>query len=350
MSRIAELTGFSGKVQPVWGGHRSRSTMGGNRSLQFLLTSTPLPDADDPHWLPRLMERRFAASAHHHHTLVDRPEAADAIIFFEMMQKQPAGDLLSSKLRTHPWVREFPEKCYVADNSEMPAGWLPGVYTSMPAPRFDPRCFRAMGFPVGTNPLVGQREHERTLVPHRLCSFRGANQPGVRAAILSHGGWPEDFEIRRTEFLGNWRPDVDREYRKAYVDSILGSRFVLCPRGYATSTFRMYETMQLGRVPVVLSDDWVAPSGPDWGSCSVRVAERDWASLPDILGGADSSWPQLAANARTVWEQWFSNRAHVWRILDWIAEIATGPHPADRASRERWRHKEFIIASLRGKA
>ena len=73
------------------------------------------------------------------------------------------------------------------------------------------------------------------------------------------------------------------ESRARYVGSIKDSAFVLCPRGGGTSTFRLFETMMLGRVPVILSDQWVPRVGPDWESFSLRVMERDVSKVPRLL-------------------------------------------------------------------
>ena len=43
--------------------------------------------------------------------------------------------------------------------------------------------------------------------------------------------------------------DVDR---RVYLTEMRDSAFVLCPRGLAPGTHRVYEAMQLGRAPVIL--------------------------------------------------------------------------------------------------
>jgi len=319
----------------------------GGGQVKFLLTSTVRREAEDPHWCPKLMAQRYSERAEPVHTLVDEPEEADAIVFVEPVCVDAEEGILCHELRAHPWVRAHPAKCFVADVGESPVGWLPGAYTSMPRSRFDPSRFRAMGFLMSTNPLVGERAHERHRTPRRLCTFRGARMPGVRASLLEHAGWGEDVEVVETPFLENWVPGDKLAYRNAYVDSILDSRFVLCPRGYATSTFRMYEAMQLGRVPVVLSDAWTAPRGPDWDTCVLRVAEAEWSRLPAILRAAEPRWASMAEQARSAWEEWFSDRAHVARVLDWIAELARGPRPDEREVRARWRVLEFVAENVR---
>lgn len=321
--------------------------------MNLVFTSTPFPNAGRPLWCPELMADRYRRLPHPQHVLVDDAEVADAILFFEPSRNDEQEEVLRSTLRAHPWVERYPHKTFLVDSTEKPLGWLPGVYTSMPRERFDRTRFRAMGYLVSTNPLVSEHAYESDREPRRLACFWGARMPGVRTALLNHEGWPADFEVVATEFQGNWlrcESDADKRrqerYRSAYINAVLDSRFVLCPDGYATSTFRMYEAMELGRVPVVLADQWVAPSGPDWDACTLRVAEADWSSLPSLLGAAEHRWPDMASCARETWERWFSPEAHVARILEWLVELMAGPRPDERELRKRWPKQEFIARRM----
>ena len=314
--------------------------------MKFLFTSTPFPTGKSPYWCPELMTQRYLAKKRRDHELVDNPEEADAIIYFEPSGRDEREEILRAILRSQAWVQKYPNKCFVADCSASPIGWLPGVYTSMPANRFDPERFRAMGYLVSTNARVSERSDDRARPASCLCSFRGARMPGVRATILDRARWGADFDIIETPFLENWSRGDNLAYQDVYVDAILDSRFVLCPRGYAASTFRMYEVMELGRVPVVLSDLWVPPSGPDWNSCVLRVSEEDWRDIPRIVRAADVRWKAMAARARQTWENWFCDELHIERILEWIATLAGGARPDEREARARWPVQEFVAASL----
>lgn len=49
------------------------------------------------------------------------------------------------------------------------------------------------------------------------------------------------------------------ELRREYIQNILRSDFVLTPRGDANMAVRFYETLALGRIPVVIDTEWVLP-------------------------------------------------------------------------------------------
>jgi hypothetical protein len=91
-----------------------------------------------------------------------------------------------------------------------------------------------------------------------------------------------------------------------YAAAIRRSKFVLCPRGHGTSTFRLYETLSAGRVPVVLSDEWLPPPGVAWDTCIVRIDERSASRLVHVLEQAEAAWNEKAHAARRIWRQHFA--------------------------------------------
>jgi hypothetical protein len=46
-----------------------------------------------------------------------------------------------------------------------------------------------------------------------------------------------------------------KEFTTKYAEAIQDSQFVLCLAGNGPATYRYFETMEMGRVPVVLSDE-----------------------------------------------------------------------------------------------
>jgi hypothetical protein len=93
---------------------------------------------------------------------------------------------------------------------------------------------------------------------------------------------------------------------RRYADLCANSKFILCPRGIGTSSLRLFETLQAGRVPVIVSDDWVPPRGPDWPRFAVFVAEDRIADIPAVLEAEEEHWAQKSALARQAWEDFFA--------------------------------------------
>src|SRR2546423_4170060 len=49
-----------------------------------------------------------------------------------------------------------------------------------------------------------------------------------------------------------------RDYWRRDGEICKASKFILCSRGVGTSSVRLFDTMRMGRVPVILSDQWLS--------------------------------------------------------------------------------------------
>ena len=156
-----------------------------------------------------------------------------------------------------------------------------------------------VGQSVGTTPAGATGEFRY------LFSFQGNLTSRTRGRLFATAWNRDDVLVERTQPI--WTDTAGHtELKKHYADILDASRFVLCPRGIGTSTFRLFETLQSGRVPVILSDDWVAPAGIDWDAISLRVREADIGRLAEICEANLQRWPGMAGQARQTWERWFS--------------------------------------------
>ena len=112
-------------------------------------------------------------------------------------------------------------------------------------------------------------------------------------------------------------------YMKKYADLTMNSKFVLCPRGVTPSSLRLFETMLMGRVPVIISDQWVEPEGPNWNEFSIQVPESEIHRIPDLLAGRESKAQEMARAAREAWENWFSVEVSFHRVVESCRRIST---------------------------
>lgn len=207
-------------------------------------------------------------------------------------------------------------KVYLFSQDDSPLMWAPGVYASAGSRR-DDRLVRG-GFYVPHH----HREHPdfaRRLEPNLvendlLWSFVGsvATCPRVRGALMyldDPRACAEDTERWHTKLRWGWAENPDSGAQTAF-DRYLGilqrSAFVVCPRGAGASSIRIFEAMQAGKCPVIVSDDWVPPAGPDWSACSIRVPESEVGRLPDILRAAEAGAAALGKAAREAWLEHFS--------------------------------------------
>jgi hypothetical protein len=247
------------------------------------------------------------------HALTDDPRAADVIIFFE-----PDDQCLARDVRSHPYARQYPDKTFLFDPSDRVIPFLPGIYASIERHRYDPSRVRSGFYPsVFDHDWIPCRPDAPP--PKWLFSLVGdirgipvreaiAKLVHPRAFIRDTGDAPENADGHPAEFYERFH----RDFGAVMTDSA----FTLCPRGAGTSTFRVFETMKAGRVPVILSDDWVPPEGPAWPSFSLMIPERDVWRLPRLLEEREAVAPAMGALARREWELWCSEPVCFHRIVE----------------------------------
>ena len=287
----------------------------------FLLSATPKDDQTDFNRAPLREARKCAELDRFHvHALTDDPEAADLIIFVEFY----GGGWFFERVRAHPFVRRYREKCFLFCANPFVIPLLPGVYTGVEKRWASART--RPGFYLGRLhsdfTTYSPPKHD---LPY-LFSFMGSirNAP-IRSnlATLSH---PRSFFQNTTEeFDRALNRKMDREevlaYERRYAELTKASKFVLCPRGLSASTVRLFETMRMGRVPVILSDGWVAPEGPHWKDFAIQIPEREFARIPRLLEEREPEAVAMGERARQEWERWFSDEVLFHRLVELCLDI-----------------------------
>jgi hypothetical protein len=184
---------------------------------------------------------------------------------------------------------------------------FPGLYTSLRRYLFSGQRHRTGCYMQSFNEFVGPDPGQKIDTLRYLFSFQGNFTSHTRGRLLATTFGRDDVLIERTQpFWANVGNEDLRGFKQQYAETMRASRFILCPRGIGTSSFRLFETMHSGRVPVILSDSWVPPSGIDWQACSLRLPEKDIARVPEACLAALPRWEGMAREAHRVWQQWFS--------------------------------------------
>ncbi len=287
----------------------------------LLLSATPAEDDNGEHLRPvRGLEESAARDKFGAHTLTENAAEADVILFAE---NYGAGWYFE-RVRAHPFTRRYREKCFIFSLNPFVIPFLPGVYTGID--QQDATTRTAAGFYVGQPPNEFATYTPPAAELTWLYSFMGSlrNAP-VRQELarLSHPRGLVQDTAADFERLLNWKmsPEERQEYHRRYAELTQASKFVLCPRGVSASSIRLFETMRMGRVPVILSDDWRPPAGPTWDTFSIRVKEANVKDLPRLLEQRESAAAAMGEQARAVWEDWFSEEAAFHRVAEYCLEI-----------------------------
>jgi hypothetical protein len=183
------------------------------------------------------------------------------------------------------------------------------------------------------NPYIaGYQAAAAAVEPSRLGVFNGAASHPVRSRLLALAPAFARAGIRVTEtptckFNADPANPALRPDQVSYISSILDAKFSLCPRGTGTGSFRLQESLALGRAPVIISDDWVPVRGPDFDSCALFVREAKIAQLPALLAAHAPRWREMGRAAREVWAEYFAPRHSCHRALDQLADLARNRKP-----------------------
>jgi hypothetical protein len=79
--------------------------------------------------------------------------------------------------------------------------------------------------------------------------------------------------------------------------------------------------MQLGRCPVIISDQWVPIADVDWRNFAIIVPEREVKSLPKILAAREAEAVDLGTRARIAWEKNFTSEQRFLLTFNRVIEV-----------------------------
>ncbi len=274
------------------------------------------------------------------HSTVDDPAAADVILFPDChLLQRDSG--LHSFLSTRV-AREHPGKLAVYNERDSPWCRLPGLYVSMPAGTFRPQWQIAAAYNL-SGEISSLLEDPRTPPDADLLfSFVGGLTHRCRKQIFSLASRRAHVEC--TDGFNFFDPGSERyhERRRQFAETVFRSKFVLCPRGAGTSSIRLYETLAAGRVPVVLSDRWVPPVGPDWEKFSIRWPQSSVPALPEMLERMEPRAEEMGRLARRAHDEWFAPDVVLTRQFDQLEALiashafSTFPAHGDTRSHVYW--------------
>lgn len=264
--------------------------------------------------------------------LASSPESATLVLFVESEDISPGA--------VHPLYRRFPERCYGYSAQIAPYGLLPGSYTGMS--KWRNLLGRYVNYGYVGQETVKERVSEASLdleAPRRyLFSFMGGSTAWVRKRLYKQAFTRADVHIEDTSSFHNWsRSQKENEAgRIRYYQTILESKFVLCPRGAAPSSIRLYEVMELGRVPVVLADAWIANPLVDWESFAVFVREKDLDTLEARLTALEERAEEMGCRARAAWEAHFAPERQFEELVRCLSLISLQRKLSERWVRPFW--------------
>lgn len=248
------------------------------------------------------------------HRVCDNPEDADVILFAE--HHPPQDPYFFQVLRTDIY-KKFKNKCFIYHDNPKVLPLLPGVFPSIEKRYFYPELMLPGPYiaRLCANDEITFLEEKPK--PEFLFSFIGASiTHEVRKEILQLEH--ESCFLKDTSGQNSWEldPIEKQSFESEYAQVSLASQFVLCPRGMGPNSYRLFETMEMGIAPVIISDEWVPIEGPLWEEFSIQVSEAEVRKIPFLLEERRHMAAEMGGKARKAWEEWFSKEVCFHHIAE----------------------------------
>ena len=137
--------------------------------------------------------------------------------------------------------------------------------------------------------------------------------------------------------------DFDRMQmtRLEFVQNLVESDYILCVRGAGNFSYRLYETLCCGRIPVFINTDCVLPYdfAIDWSKYCVWVEQTELPSLADKVAEfhrnlSPEDLEDLQHNCRKLWEQWLSPQGFFANFFRHFQTMQSRPSSASQQERE----------------
>lgn len=155
-------------------------------------------------------------------------------------------------------------------------------------------------------PLIGSgfkeiEKRERDI----FCSFVGSNTHPLRVEVAKSVGEKEGFYYR----MKGWEKSISQEDEIHFKEMMERSIFSLCPRGYGPTSFRMYEAIQAGSIPVYVYDKLWIPyeQSIDWEEFAVLIPPEKVPDIEQILRSISPEQQEFMRNkCLELYEEWFT--------------------------------------------
>ncbi len=278
-----------------------------------------------PLWFAELLKTEHTAL-----TTVKSPEDADFILFPEYLdalldQVGVKGARLF--LQELPFFKDYEEKHLFFSNHDnaVPLGFT-SVFFQTSVNRFnrDPHVAAIPYPPEWTNDELLHFELSRI---RYLTSFNGNIASSLIRSELVLAVLQEQrlsvFADPLPGFHCHQSEEVQQARRLSYLQTLAESLTVLCPRGEGLNSIRFFESMALGRIPVLVSDSCLLPFEDDinYSECTFKISEADIPRAGTILAdwiaaSGEERLLGMCRRARAVWEQHFSAHGIQQHIID----------------------------------
>ncbi|MGB0664746.1 MAG: exostosin domain-containing protein [Pontibacterium sp.] len=175
---------------------------------------------------------------------------------------------------------------------------------------------------------IGSREKRAVIAKQDLeeGNYYGFHTSAIRSKALrvlmkSHRV-VSNFQIFQGFYVLN-SDEKQEQARQNMLNNILESDYILCVRGQGNFSYRLYETLCSGRIPVFIDTDSELPFEDqiDWRSIAVWVDQRDIERVGDKVAEfhdnlSPDEFNALQLKCRETWVEWLSPEGYFKKLKE----------------------------------
>jgi hypothetical protein len=249
---------------------------------------------------------------------------ADAFLFMTHgLELQEIPGILN-----HPLIKQYPDKCFLWCDRDIPAAVLPGLFAALPSNRFDHSLHRTIFYLSKANNCINLSDNTGDKKePKYLASFQGSLSSNIRKKLLSLKFKTSRIFINAVQpmwsgFIFGKGFDTSLSNVTEYAELMENSKFILCPKGNGVSSYRIFETLQSGKVPVIIADKYVAPKIKGADKEYMLFLKEDMLNkLEDFLLAKEKYFDKMSSNALTAYLENFSDEQKVHYLGEQLSDI-----------------------------
>lgn len=146
-----------------------------------------------------------------------------------------------------------------------------------------------------------------------ICQPHALPAGNARKYLFSYVGrntHPIRKELLKLRAVGAYMSTLPHNMKR-FTEVLCQSKYVLCPRGYGVTSFRIMEALQAGSIPVYISDRFVIPHAVPFSEYGILVRPEQISQIPDLL-------TEPPVPPREAFEKWFTYEAvqqHIYTDL-----------------------------------
>ncbi len=135
------------------------------------------------------------------------------------------------------------------------------------------------------------------------------NSFNLPSVVINTGG---DWHFNRNVYGCGRDLDSQAKLTEMYNKLLLDSRFSLCPSGSGPNSIRLWESLAIGTIPVVLADTLDLPKHPLWDKACLFVPENKVSEIPKMISKiSKTTEDEMRANCLDLYAHFRGNFKNV---------------------------------------